>query len=102
MHSKCVPVYCMQSLKSGIVAEHREADIRNRFQFSRRWTLCLCLLAALSPAGAAELGPQAVRGFDEYVRLAAVRMQSELARGGTFLWVDGLSEDRRKEAYVQI
>ena len=92
----------MPSLKSGIVAEHREADIRNRFQFSRRWTLCLCLLAALSPAGAAELGPQAVRGFDEYVRLTVLRMQSELARGGTFLWVDGLSEDRRKEAYARL
>lgn len=92
----------MQWTNSGSVAAHAEAAIRNRSRFRRRWALATWLLAALSPACAAELGPQAARGFDEYVRMTVLRMQGELARGGVFLWVDRLSEDRRSEAYARL
>jgi hypothetical protein len=85
-----------------MVAAIVEATIRTRFQFSRIWVLALCLLVALPPAGAAELGMQAARGFDAYVRLTTLRMQGELAPGGVFLWVDGLPEGRRKEADAQL
>jgi hypothetical protein len=62
----------------------------------------ICLMAAPSPAGAAELRPEAARGFDQYVRLTERRMQGELAPGGVFLWVDGLPEPRRSETYARL
>jgi hypothetical protein len=55
-----------------------------------------------SPAGAAELRPEAVQGFDQYVRLTERRMQGEWAPGGVFLWVDGLPEPRRSDAYARL
>jgi hypothetical protein len=95
-------VYCTQPRNSCTIAADEEAAIRNRSRFNRRWAIASWLLVALSPAGAAELEPQAARGFDEYVRLTALRMQGELAAGGVFLRVDGLPEDRRKEAYARL
>jgi hypothetical protein len=59
-------------------------------------------MIAPSPAGAAELRPEAAQGFDEYVRLTELRIQGELARGGAFLWVDGLPEQHRVEVYGQL
>jgi hypothetical protein len=62
----------------------------------------ICFVIAPSPAGAAELRPEAAQGFDEYIRLTELRMQGELGAGGEFLWVDRLPEPQRGEAYAQL
>jgi hypothetical protein len=62
----------------------------------------ICLMVAPPPAGAYELRPEAVEGFDQYLRLTEGRMQAELAPRGVFLWVDGLPEPRRGEAYARL
>jgi hypothetical protein len=87
---------------SGNLTRHREATIRNRFLFRLQWALVVCLMVAPPPAGAAELRPEAVQGFDQSVRLTEMRMQGELAPGGVFLWADGLTEPRRSEAYARL
>jgi len=87
---------------SGNLASYGEAAIRNRILFLLRWTLVISLMAAPSPGAATELRPEAAQGFDQYVRLTERRMQGELATGGVFLWVDGLPEPRRSEAYARL
>jgi hypothetical protein len=95
-------VHCMQDGFSGNLASRREAAIRNRIIIRLRWALVTCLIVSPSPAGAAELRPEASQGFDQYVRLTEGRMQGELALGGVFLWVDSLPEPRRAEAYARL
>jgi hypothetical protein len=60
-------------------------------------TLAIGLFLVPPQAGAAELKPEAAKGFEQYVRLTESRMQAELAPGGAFLWGDGLPEPRRSE-----
>jgi hypothetical protein len=60
------------------------------------------LIVAPPSAGATELSPEAVQGFDQYVRLNERRMQGELAPGGVFLWIDSLPEPRRNETYARL
>ena len=60
------------------------------------------LIVAPAPVGATELKPEAVQGFEQYLRLTERRMQGELAPGGAFLWVDALAEPRRSETYAQL
>ena len=64
--------------------------------------LLIWLLALPSPAPAAELKPEAVRGFEQYVQLTERRIQDDLRPGGTFLWVDTLPEARRQEAAARL
>jgi hypothetical protein len=78
-----------------------EAAIRNRILSGLRWALVICLTAP-STAGATELKPEAVQGFDQYVRLTEGRLQGELAPGGAFLWVDGLPEPQRSEVFARL
>src|SRR5579864_2663023 len=87
---------------SGNLASYGETAIRNRILFLLRWALVISLMVVPSPAGASELRPEAAQGFDQYVRLTERRMQGELATGGVFLWVDGLPEPRRSEAYARL
>ena len=67
-----------------------------------RAALLAWLLATPGPAGAAELKPEAVQGFDRYVQLTEQRIESELLPGGAFLWIDGLPEARRSDAYARL
>jgi hypothetical protein len=60
------------------------------------------MMVAPPPADAAELKPEAVQGFDQYVRLTEHRMQGELAPGGAFLWVDSLPQPQRREADARL
>lgn len=57
------------------------------------------LLAA--PAQAAELKPVTVAAFDRYVRASEERMRGGL-KDGHFLYVDGLPEAERQEAYAEL
>ena len=95
-------MYCKLMKFSCNLVPYREAAIRNRFLFRLRWALLVCLMVAPAPAGATELRPEAVHGFDQYVRLTESRMQGELATVGAFLWVDGLPEPSRSEANARL
>jgi len=60
------------------------------------------LLALPGRTTAAELKPEALRGFEQYVRRTEERIQTELRPGETFLWVDKLPASRRQEAMEQL
>ena len=64
--------------------------------------LAIRMLVLPAPAAAAELKPEAVRGFQEYVSLTERRIQSDVQPGGTFLWVDTLTVARRQEATARL
>ena len=84
------------------LAAHREAAIHNRTIAWVQSSLLVCVLAVPRRAEAAELKPEAVAGFDRYVRLTEERMQTELRPGAAFLWVDGLAEARRNDVHAQL
>jgi hypothetical protein len=84
------------------LAAHREAAIRTRIIARVQFALLLCVLAVPGRAEASELKPEAVAGFDRYIRLTEQRLQTELRPGAAFLWVDGLPEARRNDAYTQL
>jgi hypothetical protein len=84
------------------LAVHREAAIHTRTIVWVQSTLLVLVLAAPGRSGASELKPEAVAGFDRYVRLTEQRMQTELRPGAAFLWVDGLPEARRNNVYAQL
>jgi hypothetical protein len=50
---------------------------------------------------AAELKKETAKAFDSYIAASEARMQTEL-RNGPFLYIDGLPEERRREAYAQL
>jgi hypothetical protein len=54
--------------------------------------VCTCLLVAGSVSDAAELKPEALRSWDEYVQSANAQMMHRVGTGGTFLWIDEVSE----------
>ncbi len=58
-------------------------------------------LVASNAAGpaAANLKPDTVTAFNEYVKLTDARNQDELQRGTHLLWIDGLQERQRAQAY---
>src|SRR5712671_3252081 len=59
----------------------------------------LCSLAVLASVVLRASGVRAEAGtaFDRYVSLTEQRMDGEIARERNFLWIDGLSENRRME-----
>lgn len=64
------------------------------------------LLALLFPlpdaANATDLQPQAAQAYDRYVQLTQAQVDSELAKGGPYLWVERLPEARRAAADQQL
>src|ERR1700680_4558878 len=84
------------------LAAHREAAIHTRTIAWVQSSLLVCVLAVPRRAEAAELKPEAVAGFDRYVRLTEQRMQMELKPGAAFLWVDSLPEARRNNVHAQL
>jgi hypothetical protein len=59
-------------------------------------------LALAATADAAELKPETVAAFNHYADLTQARIDSELADGGAFLWVDRLQPERRAAANAQL
>ena len=53
-------------------------------------------------AAAVELKPQTIEAFDRYVKLTEAQIDTELARGQPFLWIDRLPQDRREKAYADL
>jgi hypothetical protein len=95
-------VHCKLIRISGNLLPHKEAAIRNRCLIFPRLTLVICMMSPLQAVRAADLKTEATQGFDQYARLTERRMQGEMARGGTFLWIDGLAETNRGEAYARL
>jgi hypothetical protein len=64
------------------------------------------LLVLLFPlpgsANATDLQPQAAQAYDHYVQLTQAQVDSELAKGGPYLWVERLREARRAAADQQL
>lgn len=50
----------------------------------------------------ARLKPQTQAVFDHYMKLAEARNEEELKRGTNLLWIDGLTEEQRVEAYAAL
>jgi hypothetical protein len=59
--------------------------------------VCVALAAVTS---AADLRERTTAAFDRYVRVTEARMDEEIRGTRPFLWIDGLPEPRRKEAYA--
>jgi hypothetical protein len=64
----------------------------------------LLLFVAGFPALAegSDLRPEAVQGFDRYIRLSEQRMSGEVQPGGAFLWLDRLPESDRRDATIRL
>jgi hypothetical protein len=95
-------MHCKKIRISSNLKPNREGAIRKRISFGLRWALVLCLMVSPNAARASELRPDAVQGFDQYMRLTESRMQRELAPGGPFLWIDSLPEPRRSEIVARL
>ena len=61
--------------------------------------MMVCLVA--QTVRAAELKKQTAKAFDSYIAASEARMQAEF-QNGPFLYIDGLPEERRREAYAQL
>src|ERR1700730_9841450 len=68
-----------------------------RFLFTFFISFALCPVAP-----AAELKQQTNTAFDRYVAATEARFSSELRPGGTFLYIDGMNPDARRQAYDQL
>lgn len=64
------------------------------------WVAASYALAA--PASGADLQPSTLAAFTRYVQMTEAQMDSGLARGEPFLWIDSLPADRRAEADGQL
>jgi hypothetical protein len=63
----------------------------------------LVFAAALgSTASAAELKPKTAAAFDRYVAATEARFANEVRPGGTFLYIDGMNPDAKRQAYEQL
>src|SRR5580693_1293586 len=51
---------------------------------------------------AAELRPEAQRGFERYLQLTEQRISTDLAPGGVFLQIDNLPEKQRRSDLAQL
>jgi hypothetical protein len=54
------------------------------------------------PLRAADLQPAASAGFDRYAKLTQDGFDSENKNLGSFLWMDGLSQDQQRAHYAQL
>ncbi|MGH9680353.1 MAG: hypothetical protein ACRD4Y_10420, partial [Candidatus Acidiferrales bacterium] len=80
----------------------REAAIRNRIIALSQAALLALFCVTPSPAAATDLQPEAARGYDRYIQLTEARMEPELAPGGQFLYVDGLTGMNRTDALERL
>jgi hypothetical protein len=60
------------------------------------------LLAGAADPGAVALKPDTLAAFDNYVKLTEARNAAELPHGANLLWIDGLKDSERAEAYVAV
>ena len=73
-------------------------------EITRRRAVALSTVALVGIVGlrAAELKPQTIAAFDHYVEVTESRMKTEVEGEAPFLWVDGLPDGEREEAYQKL
>jgi hypothetical protein len=68
--------------------------------------IAVLVVISMLPAGLhaapVELRPETRAAYDRYVKLTEARLDSELAPGKPFFWIDVLPEGQRKAAYAQL
>jgi len=62
----------------------------------------IAIAGASPPASPALLKPSTIEAFNRYVRLTDRRSDDELKRGTRLLWIDGLPESERTQAYGEL
>jgi hypothetical protein len=77
-----------------------------RLRGSAPWRAGLATAALLagtpSPPSAATLKPQTLAAFERYIHLTEARIEREVARPATFLWIDTLPEPDRGRRYAAL
>jgi hypothetical protein len=73
-----------------------------RLYIIRFLTALLISLALCHIAPAAELKQKTTSAFDRYVAATEARFANELRPEGTFLYIDGMNPDARRQAYDQL
>ena len=68
----------------------------------RIFAIILWLFGVHFASAAAELNQKTVTAFDKYVAATESRINGELRPGGTFLYVDGLSEKDKNSSYQKL
>jgi hypothetical protein len=97
--------------EAALLAERYRRHVR-RFSNSTAWGVTLVLATQLvsaaalpreaSPASPVALQVATAEAFDRYVRLTEARNVAELKPGTRLLWMDGLPEAARAEAYAAL
>jgi hypothetical protein len=73
-----------------------------RLSIIRVFSVLVFAAALGSTASAAELKSNTAAAFDRYVAATEARFANELRPGGTFLYIDGMDPDTRRQAYEQL
>src|SRR5271169_6678627 len=78
-------------------------DARPHRHPARKVFIAALIFLLLRPysASAADLEPDTIAAFNHYAQLAEAQIDSELARGEPFLWVERLPEIRREAAFKE-
>lgn len=64
--------------------------------------LLVLLLGFATPADSTDLGRESAKAFDHYVELTEAKIDSDLAGGEPYLWVESLPQDRRDAAESEL
>ena len=62
--------------------------------------LCFCLLAAF--AAAAEVKPETIQAFDQYVKVTEDERAAKMRKSGAFLWIDSQDEPLRQQLHEKL
>jgi hypothetical protein len=73
-----------------------------RLSIIRIFSVLVFAAALGSTASAAELKPKTAAAFDRYVAATEARFATEVRPGGTFLYIDGINPDAKRQAYEQL
>ena len=63
---------------------------------------CAAWISTVADVNAAELQARTLDAWERYVTVTEARMQTALDGEAPFLWVDGLADDERAEAYARL
>lgn len=87
-------------MKDDWPGRNRSQGPRNILRVAVNLAWMLLFLWAPRQLRGAELKPETVRAFDQYVQQAELRMRDELKSGRSLLWIDGLPDADRADAYT--
>src|SRR6266852_98070 len=92
----------MQSREPCILLVRRFQHSMRRIYVTQSFVTIFLSLALCHVAPAAELKQKTTTAFDRYVAATEARFATELRPGGTFLYIDGMNPDARRQAYDQL